>query len=367
MPKPKVVILGKLPPPYIGPAIATDIILNSALNSSFELIHVDTSINKSVKEFGKKDFSKLGKSIIVYKTLFKTLKTNSIDLVHIPISQTTLGFLKDSIFILIAALFKTKVVIQLRGGNFKNWLNTSSPITRYYLRFCLARTQGVMVLGNNLKHLFENYFQETQIHVVPNGCDLAIQKPAKQDNNTTVQLLYFSNLLESKGIKEILNSLIILKNKGLTNFSLTAVGAWYDTDFRDKCLGLVNQNKLSVTFHKPCSGSLKWKFFSDADIFVFTPNQPEGHPWSIIEALAARLPIISTNQGAIVESVIDGKNGYIVDNKSPKQIAEKLEKLIFDEALRNKMGSESLIHYRENFTEKCMVKNLTKTYTQLIR
>ena len=48
MAKPKVLILGKLPPPYIGPAVAAKIILNSKLKDSFKLIHLDTSDHRDI-------------------------------------------------------------------------------------------------------------------------------------------------------------------------------------------------------------------------------------------------------------------------------------------------------------------------------
>ncbi|MGB0390750.1 MAG: glycosyltransferase family 4 protein, partial [Salibacteraceae bacterium] len=323
MSKPIVIIVGKLPPPFIGPAIATKIILDSSLKENFELIHLDTTINKSIDAFGKNGFKKIGKNISIYLKLFQLLRKHKIDIIQIPISQTTVGFIKDSLFILIAALFSVKILIQLRGANIKNWLNSSSTLTKSYVRFCLAKAKGVIVLGNNLKHLFEDYFTINQIFVVPNGCDIEIPLIKSPENQPKVQLLYFSNLLESKGIKEILEALLLLKNKGVSSFYLNAVGAWYDANFKEKCLAFVQENNLPVSFHQPKTKNEKWEFFSNADIFVFTPNQPEGHPWSIIEALAAKLPIISTNQGAIIESVIDGKNGYIVDNNSHKQIAEK--------------------------------------------
>ena len=53
MKKPKILILGKLPPPYYGPAIGNEIILNSKLNNQFELYHLDTRLNSKIKNIGK--------------------------------------------------------------------------------------------------------------------------------------------------------------------------------------------------------------------------------------------------------------------------------------------------------------------------
>ena len=63
MSKTKVLILGKLPPPYMGPSIATEILLKSDLKNRFELIHLDTKINHSISSFGKWNFTKISKNI----------------------------------------------------------------------------------------------------------------------------------------------------------------------------------------------------------------------------------------------------------------------------------------------------------------
>lgn len=359
-----VLIVGKLPPPYIGPAVATNIILNSTLKEEFELLHLNTKVNNSIDDFGKGGIGKLFKNLSIYTKLFKLLKSSKADLVLIPISQTTIGFLKDSIFILIASLFSTKILLQLRGSNFKNWMNSATFATEKYVRFCFNKTKGMIVLGDNLRYLFEDYYLPDQIYVVPNGCDISI--PESTEQSAKVQLLYFANFLPSKGIKEVLEALVLLKKRGILGFELNAVGAWDNETYKATCFNIVEENSIPVTFHKPKSGEQKWQAFADADIFLFTPNSPEGHPWVIVEAMAAGLPIISTNQGAIKESVVEGFNGFIVAENNPNELADQLKILLVDKELRASFAKNSKEHYLQNFTEHAMVQNLKKTFIKVL-
>ncbi len=365
MNKKGIIIVGKLPPPYIGPAVATQIILNSRLNEEFQLYHLNTTVNKRVEEFGSAGFKKVVKNINIYKRLFSLLRTNKTNLILIPISQTTLGFLKDSVFILMAVAFKTKILLQLRGSNFKNWMKLSNLSTRLYVRFCLKKASGIIVLGENLSHLFEEYYTQEQIHVVPNGCNIKI--PVIKKTTGKVNLLYFANFLPSKGIKELLVALIQLNKELQGTFELKAVGAWDNKDYKRACLEIVEEHELPVQFFPPQMGNEKWQKFASADVFIFTPNQPEGHPWVIVEALSAGLPIISTDQGAIVESVIHGENGFIVEKNSPHQIYEQLKKLIEREELRHQLGKRSKELYQERFTEEVMVSNLSKAINKVLQ
>ncbi len=361
-----VIILGKLPPPFMGPSIATEILLKSDLKNRFNLVHLDTKININLASFGKWNFWKVIKNISVYIKMIILLAKHKPDLVLIPISQTTTGFIKDSFFILFAAFFRKKIVIQLRGSNINNWLSKSTQLTNQYFKFILKRTNGVIGLGQNLKYLFKDYFSDASIFVIPNSGNYTITK-TKKDKDADVKILYFSNLLESKGVEDVLKAIEILSNEHITHtFSIDLVGAWHKNDVKERCLSLLEKSNLPVTIHAPKGGDDKFKFLSEADIFVFPPREPEGHPWAIIEAMAASLPIISTDRGAIIESVIDSKNGFIVESHNPKMIADKLKLLIENTDLREQMGKESFRLYLENFTEEKMIEKYTSVFNILI-
>lgn len=361
----KVVILGKLPPPYMGPAIATGIILNSDLRNRFELLFLNTKANDSINTLGKWNLSKVFKNLSIYGKLWKLCARQKPDLVLVPISQTTTGFIKDSFFILIARLFGRKVLVQLRGSNFKNWINGASGLTRAYVKWTLKRTEGVIVLGNNLRHLFENYFRPSQIFVVPNGADYEV--PQRNGDEAGVKLLYLSNLLASKGITDVFDAIRLLKDMpGLPAFSADLIGEWLHEDTKRYCLDLVQKHSLPVRIHSSAASANKFRFLADADVFVFPPREPEGHPWSIVEAMAASLPVVSTHQGAIVESVLDGVNGFIVEPASPQAIAQKLRTLILDKNQREAMGKASRDLYLKHYTEASMVQNLEHTFNTVI-
>jgi glycosyltransferase involved in cell wall biosynthesis len=82
--------------------------------------------------------------------------------------------------------------------------------------------------------------------------------------------------------------------------------------------------------------------------------------------MAAGLPIISTDQGAITESVIDGCNGFIVEAGNPMQIADKINLLVETLDLRKEMARESRKLYEDKFTEEKMVERLTNVFNTVL-
>ena len=82
------------------------------------------------------------------------------------------------------------------------------------------------------------------------------------------------------------------------------------------------------------------ELYESADVFVL-PTLGDTYGWALLEAMAARLPIISTSVGAIPEIVHHGVNGFVVPPSSPQELAATLQTLIDDPALRLTMGARS--------------------------
>lgn len=84
------------------------------------------------------------------------------------------------------------------------------------------------------------------------------------------------------------------------------------------------------------------------DIFVM-PSKSEGVPNALLETMAAGKPVVATNVGSIPELVRDGVDGFLVEKDNLEQTVETIEKLLFDEALRRKMGESAAKRIKEDF------------------
>jgi len=208
MSKPGVAFIGQVPPPYMGPSLATEIILESELGQVFDLIHLDTSHHEELTTLGVLDASNVLAALKHYYMLLKILVINRPALVYIPICQTTIGYLRDSVFILISRLFRKKIVSHLRGGNFRRWYESTGPVTRAYIRFVHRYVDIQIVLGENLRQLFDGLVDNDRIFVVPNGRDfdwpgtIASEDPG----NGKTRILYLSNFIKTKGVLDVLFS-----------------------------------------------------------------------------------------------------------------------------------------------------------------
>ena len=82
------------------------------------------------------------------------------------------------------------------------------------------------------------------------------------------------------------------------------------------------------------------KYLAAFDIFVMS-SVKEGFPWALLEAMAAKLPVVATNVGAVPEVIEDGKNGFLVEPRKPELLAQKIKELADNEHLRNELGIQA--------------------------
>ncbi|MEP7002472.1 MAG: glycosyltransferase [bacterium] len=92
----------------------------------------------------------------------------------------------------------------------------------------------------------------------------------------------------------------------------------------------------------------------------------EGFPNSLVEAMAAGVPIVATAVGGILDAVTDGENGLLVPTETPKELALALGTLLGDAALREKMGAAGRQRADERYQAGTAVKSLETMYDRLL-
>ncbi len=134
-------------------------------------------------------------------------------------------------------------------------------------------------------------------------------------------LLFVGRLHEVKGLDVLLESLLLLKNKGMLNFYTHLIG---DGPQRQLLENYVRDNNLSesVSFLGTMQHDEihRWMKVSDA---LCLPSRMEGRPSVLIEAFACGLPAIASNVGGIPE-LVNRSNGLLVQKEDANELAQGL-------------------------------------------
>lgn len=103
-----------------------------------------------------------------------------------------------------------------------------------------------------------------------------------------------------------------------------------------------------------------------SDLFVH-PSREEGFSNAILEAMAARLPVVACDVGGNPEAVVDGETGRLVPPRNPERFARAMTELIADESKRRIFGEAGLRRSAERFSLDRMVGEMESLYASLPR
>jgi glycosyltransferase involved in cell wall biosynthesis len=126
--------------------------------------------------------------------------------------------------------------------------------------------------------------------------------------------------------------------------------------------GYVRENSLQDRVFFPGSVQNVPEFLQASDIFVL-PTEDDAFPGALIEAMACRLPVITTPVGAI-KTIIDADiNGLMVQPGNFQQLYDALELLLSDAALAERLGNAG----RQTVQNRYSAEIVTRQYEQLFR
>ncbi len=368
MPKKKIIIAGPLPPPYFGVSNATKITLEG-LKEDFDILHLDTSDRREEFNFGKYDFHNI---FLGLKSLFDCTKllSKNPDILYIPISQSYPAYYRDAGFILLGRFFGKKIILHLRGGYFRNFYENEKGIRKFILRNTISKADKIIVLGSMLRKIFKNIVSPDKIEVISNGVDTDTYYPdyIKRPRDT-FRICFISNFESSKGWRELLDCALMIKEDARNiKYEIVMAGKWRCTEEKLYAEDFIRNNGIEdvVRISDSISGREKVEFLQSSHLFVMpTSYKYEGQPWAIIEAMACGMPVISSPQGCIEETVIDGRNGFIIRHNNIKEMKSLIIRFIEDNSLTIKMGEESRKLAIERFSEKNFLKNLKELYNRV--
>lgn len=163
------------------------------------------------------------------------------------------------------------------------------------------------------------------------------------------------SLYPTKGSKYLVEAANIIKEKSI-RFVLIGEGGE-----RKKIEELIKNHNLIEKFTLIKPTYKDYKYLKAFDIFVL-PSVKEGFPWTIIEAMTGKLPVIVTRVGAVPEIIENNKDGVIIEPGNSEELAKAILRLIEDKNLREKLAIEARKTVEKKFTLEKMIKEFERLF-----
>ena len=209
---------------------------------------------------------------------------------------------------------------------------------------------------------------QSAITVIRNGVNLTRFMSADQsitrdrlglDLDGALVLGAIGRLVDVKDHASLIDAVQILRNRGRRVHAVIAG----DGPLRPELESRIAERGLSACVHLLGHRPDVEAVFRAIDIFV-QPSRSEGMSNTILEAMASARPVVATHVGGADEMVDDGKTGILVPPAHVTRLAEALERLSADAALRTEMGQAGLARVQSEFSLETMIDGYDAFYTR---
>jgi glycosyltransferase involved in cell wall biosynthesis len=360
----KILYFIQLPPPVHGVSLINEFIYNNErLNKHFskELIKIDfsNSIGDLKKVSIKKAFVYLR---LIYRVINRLIVFKP-KYIYFTIVPTGSGFIKDLPFVFIFKLLRVRTILHFHGKGIEE---ASKSIYLKVIYNWVLKNNIVIHLSRNLMlREFKNLkLENTDIYIAENGVKNQPLHSSNRKDKEEIIILFLSNLHPSKGLFVLLESFLLLRTPKNKRLKLQLIGCMPNYKIENKINEYKAKCNNAIELVGPKYDSDKYLYLTNADIFIL-PTLNDAFPLVILEAMQAKLPIISTYQGAIPEILVDNESGFLVVENDVNELTRRTQLLVDNEQLRYKLSKNAYSRYLEKYTLDRFENTMAGIFNQL--
>lgn len=365
----RVLLAAHIGEPKGGVSTYYEDLLASELKDCVELHFIETSKgSQQTADRGKWKLSTAFNALTNILRFLSALISVKPDLVQIGTAYGA-SFAKHSLMVCLARLFLVPVILQPHCSVYK-LIPQDQTFYRKYVLFILRQCSAITVLSREWESL-TGLIPNIMIRYIPNAIDIepyvTLPRP-RHDANGKVNILYLGHVVREKGVWDLVRAAALIDKKIGFDFQVNIVGeSLYEKDL-ESIRELITSSNLQewVAVFNPEYGEKKIKRFASTDIFVL-PSYHEGMPMSIIEAMAAGLPVVASAVGGIPDLIQDQENGLLINPGDAQDLSTKLSDLIANPEKRLALGTSGRQKATLHYSIKVNVNRLVSVYQETVK
>jgi glycosyltransferase involved in cell wall biosynthesis len=256
-----------------------------------------------------------------------------------------------------------RVLLHLHAAQIVQFHGSMGSAGRYMLRWMFRSADHCVVLGEFWRRWVIDTFEvrPNRIGIVYNGVPATKPTPRTTSKDGRFQLLFVGNLLERKGVKDLLRAFATQAIKA-RDIHLTMAGGGPVDTYRAMAAELGIADRVTFTGWLSQDDARTLMVYSDA---LILPAYDEGLPLVILEALASRTPVICTPVGSIPEVLQDRHTALFVAPGDENGIADAIATLIDRPQLRADLSAAGEALYDRLFTMEAFAASVGSLYAAL--
>ncbi len=353
----RVLLVGKGAPDRGGIPTFLETLLHSRLADEHDLRFLNLA-HSGTPQGGRATAGNVGRTLRDVVAVWRAAGDRDIVHVHSAVAPAVTA-LRAALLAWAARARGCKVVLHAHGGGIRFWLTT--PRRRRLMRAALQPFHRVVAVWSAGREVLEQVVPPERVALIDNGVHVGAG-PAPRPGNRVPRVLYVGLLTPRKGVVDLLTASRLLRERGVAH-ELRLVGGTPDEgpEAEAQVRGALDDEVLVLGSRPPEEMPAA---YAEADVFCL-PSWWEAMPLSVLEAMAAGLPVVATDVGDVARAVDDGTTGYVVPVQDPEELAAALEPLLTDPDLRRRMGAAGRDRVDEHFSSDVTAAEVSALYAEL--
>jgi len=283
------------------------------------------------------------------------------DIVHIHSALApTVTVLRAGLLALAGRARGAAVIVHAHGGNIETWLTKRR--NRMVMKAAMLPAQRVVAVWTAGQRALTLALGPHRVRLIDNGVD-AERYTAPTPAHGPPRVLYVGLLTPRKGVLDLVEASQTVAADGVAH-ELWLLGGTPDEGpaAAEPVLAAASGHaRLLGTRHPDDMAAA----YAEADVFCL-PSWWEAMPLSVLEAMAAGLPVVATDVGDVSRLVQDGRTGFVVAKQSPDALANALRTLLAEPDLRRAMGSAGRERVEQHFSSRNTARAVCEVYAEAL-
>jgi len=353
----RVLLVGKGPPDRGGIAAFLQALTSSNLGDRHEL-HLLNLAHEEEREGGRATIGNVRRTLSDALALWRAGR--DYDVVHLHSALNPLvTVLRAGGLALVARLRGARVIVHAHGGKVCDWM--SDGWRRSAVRISLTPANRVVAVSSDVHAALSAALGPRRVLTIANGVDLSAFSPGTAIH-TPLRILYVGLLTPRKGVLDLIRASELLCERDVAH-ELWLVGGTPDEGGTGEAeVRAAAQGRATLLGHR--AHEVMPAIYRDADVFCL-PSWWEGMPLSVLEAMAAGLPIVATRVGEVPHVLEDGVSGLLVEPRDPEGLASALETVLCDAGRRRTLAAAARKRAETHFSLAATVDALDRLYDEV--
>jgi glycosyltransferase involved in cell wall biosynthesis len=303
---------------------------------------------------------------------FWLLLTKRIDIIHAQDGVVSI------VMFPLSMIFRKPLVVVIHGLD----ATYKSKLYQSLIKWSLSRADKIICISGAAKaEILKRGFDETKIQVIPlgitddlhgdksNAKELVRQFVPKFSGNQKI-ILTSGRLVERKGVDWFINNVLpgVIKQQPETLLLVSGEGPW-----RERIQESIEQSTMDeyvVLLGRTSDEQLK-NLYNGADCFVM-PNvtvegDMEGFGRVLLEAALCETPVVASGIEGIVDAIVDGKNGTLVQEGEAPEFIRVILEILENPKLAQEQGKQARAFTLDNYNWSTIAERYVTAYTEVER